>query len=134
MTRPRIQVTSVTIATPKPSKLAAFYARLLGWPIVAEDPPIPDDPARGGWAQLRPPDGEIGPTLNFEFEPHFVRPTWPSAAGDQITTQHLDLWVDELEDSVAWAESQGAELAECQPQEHVRVLLDPDGHPFCLCR
>ena len=21
-----------------------------------------------------------------------------------------------------------------QPQENVRVLLDPAGHPFCLCR
>ena len=28
----------------------------------------------------------------------------------------------------------GATLAEHQPQEHVRVLLDPVGHPFCLCR
>jgi hypothetical protein len=25
-------------------------------------------------------------------------------------------------------------LAEYQPQEHVRVLFDPAGHPFCLCR
>jgi len=26
----------------------------------------------------------------------------------------------------------GATLAEFQPQEDVRVLLDPAGHPFCL--
>lgn len=26
----------------------------------------------------------------------------------------------------------GATLAEWQPQEHVRVMLDPVGHPFCL--
>lgn len=24
------------------------------------------------------------------------------------------------------------EQAECQPQETVRVMLDPAGHPFCL--
>ena len=24
------------------------------------------------------------------------------------------------------------ELADFQPQDDVRVLLDPDGHPFCL--
>ncbi|WP_268240576.1 hypothetical protein [Streptomyces camponoticapitis] len=24
-------------------------------------------------------------------------------------------------------------MAEDQPQENVRVLLDPAGHPFCLC-
>jgi hypothetical protein len=26
----------------------------------------------------------------------------------------------------------GAVVAEYQPQRHVRVLLDPAGHPFCL--
>ena len=26
----------------------------------------------------------------------------------------------------------GAELASYQPQDDVRVLLDPAGHPFCL--
>ena len=26
----------------------------------------------------------------------------------------------------------GAVLADCQPQEHVRVYLDPAGHPYCL--
>jgi hypothetical protein len=26
----------------------------------------------------------------------------------------------------------GATLAEFQPQAHVRVYLDPEGHPFCL--
>ncbi|MFZ3566518.1 hypothetical protein ACOKM5_06045 [Streptomyces sp. BH097] len=24
-------------------------------------------------------------------------------------------------------------MVEEQPQENVRVLLDPAGHPFCLC-
>ena len=27
----------------------------------------------------------------------------------------------------------GAEVAEWQPQDNVRVMLDPAGHPFCLC-
>jgi hypothetical protein len=26
----------------------------------------------------------------------------------------------------------GAVLAEVQPQDDVRVLFDPSGHPFCL--
>jgi hypothetical protein len=26
----------------------------------------------------------------------------------------------------------GARVAEFQPQDEVRVLLDPAGHPFCL--
>lgn len=33
---------------------------------------------------------------------------------------------------VAWAVEAGATVAEHQPQEGVRVMLDPAGHPFCL--
>jgi hypothetical protein len=33
---------------------------------------------------------------------------------------------------VAWAVEAGAMLAGYQPQENVRVLLDPAGCPFCL--
>jgi hypothetical protein len=35
---------------------------------------------------------------------------------------------------VADAVALGAELADDQPRENVRVLRDPAGHPFCLCR
>jgi catechol 2,3-dioxygenase-like lactoylglutathione lyase family enzyme len=132
MTRPSLRVTSVTIGTDQPHDLAHFYAGLLGWPVTAEDPPDPDDPVRGGWAQIRPPEGETGPTLNFEYELHFSRPVWPSVAGKQTASQHLDIWVDDLDTSVKWAVGRGATLADFQPQEDVRVLFDPSGHPFCL--
>ena len=46
---------------------------------------------------------------------------------------HLDIGVDDLDTAVAWAVEAGASLAEAQPQQHVRVMLDPHGHPFCLC-
>ena len=45
---------------------------------------------------------------------------------------HLDFGVDDLEAGVVWAIEIGARLADHQPQEHVRVMLDPEGHPFCL--
>ena len=45
---------------------------------------------------------------------------------------HLEIKVDDLEASVAHAVAQGATLAGFQPQEDVRVCLDPAGHPFCL--
>jgi len=47
---------------------------------------------------------------------------------------HLDIAVDDFEAGVAWALQAGATLAGYQPQEHVRVLLDPAWHPFCLFR
>jgi hypothetical protein len=45
---------------------------------------------------------------------------------------HLDIRVGDLEPAVAWATEAGAVLAGYQPQEDVRVMLDPAGHPFCL--
>ena len=47
---------------------------------------------------------------------------------------HLDLQVGHLDSAVAEALALGATLSEHQPQDAVRVLLDPAGHPFCLCR
>ena len=45
---------------------------------------------------------------------------------------HLDLQVTDLEGAAQDAVALGATMAEFQPQEDVRVLLDPAGHPFCL--
>jgi hypothetical protein len=45
---------------------------------------------------------------------------------------HLDIRVEDLEEACAHAEKAGATMAEFQPQDHVRVFLDPVGHPFCL--
>ena len=47
---------------------------------------------------------------------------------------HLDVQVGDLDDAAAEAVALGATLAGHQPQDHVRVLLDPAGHPFCLVR
>ena len=47
-------------------------------------------------------------------------------------SMHLDFEVDDLDASVAHALEAGAELVAYQPQETVRVMLDPAGHPFCL--
>jgi hypothetical protein len=130
--RPVLELTSVTIGAPAPRELAAFYARLLEWPVTASDPALPGEPEEAGWAQVRPPEGVAGPTLNFEWEAHYVAPAWPSKAGRQHITQHLDIAVTDLDEAVAWAVSVGGVLADFQPQEDVRVLFDPAGQPFCL--
>ena len=45
---------------------------------------------------------------------------------------HLDIEVVGPAAAVEHALELGATLAEFQPQDDVRVLLDPAGHPFCL--
>lgn len=47
---------------------------------------------------------------------------------------HLDFAVNQLEEAVQYAVSCGATVAEQQFSEHWRVMIDPAGHPFCLCR
>jgi catechol 2,3-dioxygenase-like lactoylglutathione lyase family enzyme len=122
----------VTIGAPDPRRLAAFYARMLDWPVAVEEPPRPGNPPEDGWAQVRPPEGKTGPTLNFEYEAVYSPPVWPSEPGRQHITAHLDIAVDDLGPAVEWAVAAGATVASYQPQEDVRVMLDPAGHPFCL--
>ena len=129
MERPQLLVTSITVGTDDAHGLATFYAGMLGWRITGDDPPVGDDP---GWSQIKPPPDQMGPTINFEGERQFVRPVWPSTAGEQNATQHLDIWVQDLAAATAWAVHRGAVLADFQPQSDVRVLIDPGGHPFCL--
>jgi len=125
---PSLRATSVTVMTPNPLGLAAFYARLLGTEVSATEPPPPGAPEAAAFAQVRMPHL----TLNFEYEEPWAPPVWPARAGRQTATQHLDILVDDLETSSAWVTQCGATLADTRPQDDVRVLLDPVGHPFCL--
>jgi hypothetical protein len=45
---------------------------------------------------------------------------------------HLDVEVSDLASAVEHAVELGATTAGFQPQDDVRVMLDPEGHPFCL--
>jgi catechol 2,3-dioxygenase-like lactoylglutathione lyase family enzyme len=121
MDRPRMTVTSIVLDAPSANELAAFYRRLLGWEVRSDEP---------GWVTLRAPGGGAG--LAFQDEPQYARPTWPAGSGDQQMQAHLDIEVEDLDTAGAHATRAGATLAEFQPQEDVRVFLDPAGHPFCL--
>ena len=119
--RPRMTVTGVVLGSPDASELAGFYRRLLGWPTGADEK---------DWVTLRSPDGGAG--LSFQTEDAYVRPAWPAGPGDQQMMLHLDIKVDDLAAAGEHAIAAGATLADFQPQEDVRVYLDPAGHPFCL--
>jgi catechol 2,3-dioxygenase-like lactoylglutathione lyase family enzyme len=116
------QCWGVALDAPDARELARFYQRLLGWQLFADEP---------GWATLAPSE-EAGYNLVFQTEANYVRPVWPAQPGRPQMSMHLDIKVDDLEDAVAHAVACGAELAGFQPQEPVRVMLDPAGHPFCL--
>lgn len=111
----------VVLDAPDVAVLARFYSELRGWPIWKED-------EEG--AALDVVEGVA--YLSIQRNPDYVRPVWPTATGRQQMMMHLDFEVIDLDAEVARAMKLGAELPEHQPQEGVRVLLDPAGHPFCL--
>jgi predicted enzyme related to lactoylglutathione lyase len=110
----------VALDTPDPPGLSAFYCALLGWTVERAD----ED-----WITI---GGGSGARLAFQLAPDHVAPTWPDPAVPQQV--HLDLAVDDLAAASAYAESLGARrVTGPEVQEDFVVLLDPSGHPFCLC-
>jgi predicted enzyme related to lactoylglutathione lyase len=113
----------VAIEAPDPGALARFYSELLGWPIGPEEP---------GTAILATPENSS--YLVFQQATGYRPPVWPPVDGQQRPMMHFDFQVGDLDSAVAEAVALGASVAAVQPQQNVRVLLDPAGHPFCLCR
>jgi catechol 2,3-dioxygenase-like lactoylglutathione lyase family enzyme len=111
----------VVLDAPDAPALAHFYSDLLGWEIAKESPEH---------CTMGPADGVA--YIAVQRSTDYVRPTWPNADGAQQMMLHLDFEVVDLEAAVAHAVELGAELADFQPQQDVRVMLDPAGHPFCL--
>lgn len=125
-----VRLAGPVIDAAQPLALAAFYERFTGWPIRRSEGPRPGKPPDDGWAILGPDDRSA--KIEVQWDPHYRPPTWPSTSGEQTMMMHLDFGVDDLDAGVAWAIACGATEAEHQPQTDVRVMLDPEGHPFCL--
>ncbi len=122
MTPLEFRLSSTVLGAPDPRALADFYRALLpDWETLVD---LPE------WVKIKPPGGGHG--LAFQLEPHHLEPTWPAGHGDQQMQAHLDIGAADLTAGIAYAEARGARLASYQPQDDVRVMLDPAGHPFCL--
>ncbi len=117
----RLRIAGTVLSARDAQELAAFYERFLGWPRIVDEP---------GWVILRTDDGSHA--LSFHTDQEYRPPIWPSTSEGQLMMVHLDIATDDLDDAVRHALECGATLADRQPQEGVRVMLDPDGHPFCL--
>ncbi|WP_250038093.1 VOC family protein [Paractinoplanes maris] len=114
----------MAVEAPDPAALARFYSDLVGWPVVHEEP--------GTTVLATNPDGSN--FVVFQQATDYRAPVWPPAEGSQRPMMHFDFQIGDLDAGVAEAVALGAELADHQPQSHVRVLRDPAGHPFCLVR
>lgn len=118
---PRFSLATVVLDCPDAHDLAEFYGRLLAWDVKWSEP---------DWVRLEGPGGGTG--LSFQSEADYMPPVWPERSGEQQKMLHLDILVDDLDGALRHALAAGATLADFQPQDDVRVCLDPAGHPFCL--
>lgn len=109
------------IEAPDPGELAQFYSALVGWPQVHEEPGTTILAAREGIFVV------------FQEATDYQRPAWPPVDGQQRPVRHFDFQVGDLDEAEQEAVDLGATRAEHQPQDNVRVMLDPAGQPFCLC-
>ncbi len=122
----KIKMYSLTIDCIDPHELAKFYADLLKWKIVFQD----ED-----WACVGAPGTQQGayPGITFQRNPDYKPPVWPEKPGEQQQMAHLDFAVTNLEEAVQHALHCGATIADAQFSDGWKVMLDPAGHPFCLC-
>lgn len=116
-------LSGVALECPDPPALAEFYSRLTGWPIVYTRP---------DWCSIGAAK-DASFHLSFQLSPGHQQPTWPDPASSMQL--HLHVRVADLDVAEAAAIALGATSLEQPPgtRGH-RVLADPAGHPFCLCR
>lgn len=101
--------------------LADFYSKLLGWEWT--------HPRANGWAAITSPEGVV---MAFQEVEEYQPPVWPWEEGRQGQMLHLDFYVENLEEAVAYAVRLGARQAGGQYFRTSRTMIDPAGHPFCL--
>lgn len=116
-----VELAAITVDCPDPAPIAAFYQAAAGGETVRSE----NDSA---WVRI------AGTLWIFRRVENYQPPTWPSA--DVPLQIHMEFYVDDL--SVAEHEliGFGATTAEYQSNRAsgLLVMLDPAGHPFCICK
>ena len=101
-----------------PAGLAQFYAAALGWEVTYSDD-------SHGMVEGN------GIKIGFGKIEGFRPAQWPDEAG--VKRFHFDLQVSDLDEATESLCGIGASQPDFQPGAgRWRVLLDPDGQPFCL--
>ena len=116
-------------------ELAEFYRQLLGFQYrPGDEPPVNGKPDESDWLVLRDSNGTNH--LAFQQVAKLPKSTWPDGPIPQQL--HLDLSVPSMQDFNAQHEralALGARMLRDRsndPQEPLRVYVDPAGHPFCI--
>ncbi|EQK05851.1 TPA: VOC family protein [Clostridioides difficile] len=120
----KIKMYSFTMDCKDPHELAKFYAALLNWEIAFYNEE---------YACVGAPETNQGtyPGITFQRNSEYKPPVWPEKPESQQQMAHMDFAVNDLEEAVQYAIHCGATI---QFTDDWRVMIDPAGHPFCLCQ
>ena len=123
----KIKVYALTLDCVDAKALGRFYAALLNWEMGAYEEE---------YAWVYKPGTRQGemPCVMMQQNPEYVPPVWPEEPGAQQQMAHLDVAVTDLEAAVRHAITCGAAVSQSQFSKDWTVMIDPAGHPFCLCR
>lgn len=120
-----VKLADIVIDCPDEKALCAFYKELLGW----KEADLFGHPA------LVSANGVMFAFVEEEEKGAYVPPIWPEEQGKQQKQIHFDFLVPDLDAMVKKAESLGGKKAKEQYGGDMFVtMLDPAGHPFCLCK
>jgi len=112
---------SVMVDCPKTETIREFYAQLTGWDQGFHP------------STVIPENRTIICFMEADFD--YIPPVWPEEPGMQQKQMHFNFEVDDLPCAVEEAVRLGAAKAANQyGGEQFVTMIDPDGHPFCLCR
>ncbi len=122
----KIKMSAFTLDCIDHHELAKFYAKLLNWevPFYDEDYAVVCAPGASQAAY---------PGITLQRNPGYQPPVWPEEPRAQQQMAHLDLAVNDLGKAVEYAILCGARVSDKQFSDSWTVMLDPAGHPFCLC-
>jgi catechol 2,3-dioxygenase-like lactoylglutathione lyase family enzyme len=120
---PNLTIGDLMIDCANAERARTFYANLTGWEkTVAFD-----------CLALKAYNGMT--ILFVETDIPYVPPVWPEEPEKQQKQMHFNFQVDDLPFAVDEALRLGATKSANQyGGEHFVTMLDPEGHPFCLCR
>ena len=112
-------IAMLTLDCAEVTPVADFWKAALGYEQLAGD--------GENYAMLK---GETGPALGLGKVDDYQAPRWPNEQGSKQF--HLDLAAEDIDAEAERLVGLGATMADPQPGETWRVLLDPAGHPFCV--
>lgn len=117
---PNMAVIDISIDCIEPEKLREFYAHLTGWDQNFD------------CSALKAGNGLVIHFMGCDFD--YIPPVWPEEDGKQQKQMHFNFQVDDLSAAVEEAIKLGATKSVAQyGGEHFVTMVDPEGHPFCLC-